>query len=155
MIEREKIIHLVEQSLEQSDKFLVDIRVKTDNRIYIYIDSDSSITVDDCIMTSKFVEKHLDRDEEDFELVVSSAGIDQPYKNLRQYIKNIGRPVSVTLMDGVKLTGMLLEANHQFIVIKPETAKKTKKKYEESVHHIPFDQIKETIGIVTFKNNRL
>jgi ribosome maturation factor RimP len=151
MIERDKIMQLVEQSLENSDKFIVEIRIKPDNKIHVFLDSDGQITIDDCIQTSKYIDKHLNRDIEDYELIVSSAGIDQPYKLLRQYKKNIGRPVCVTLIDTTKITGILMEADNEHIALKPDRDKKLKKKDEEPLRPIPFDLIKETKGIVTFK----
>jgi len=110
MIEKIKILELVNQALEGTDKFLVNLKVTPDNRIYVDIDGDNGITVDDCIELSRAIESQLDREVEDFALDVSSAGADQPLKLKRQYVKNIGRDVEAVTFDGEKLTGTLTEA---------------------------------------------
>ena len=75
----------------------------TSGEIRIFIDSDSRVLIEHCIELSKFIESQLDRDVEDFELNVSSSGLDQPYRLSRQYIKNIGREVSVLQKDNTKI----------------------------------------------------
>jgi ribosome maturation factor RimP len=151
MIDREQIIALVEQNLSGSEKFLVDVIIKPGNKIRVFLDSDREINIDDCAQMSKFIEANVSREAEDYELMVSSAGIDHPYKYLRQYRKNIGRQVSVTLKDGSRLTGTLMEANDDFIEIRPERNKKSKQKEPPAVQHISFGLIAETKGIVSFK----
>lgn len=113
MIEKIKILELVNQALEGSDKFLVNLKITPDNRIYVDIDGDNGITVDDCIELSRAIESHLDRDEEDFALDVSSAGADQPLKLRRQYVKNIGRDVEALASDGEKTVGTLTEVGEE------------------------------------------
>ena len=98
MIEKIKILELVNQALEGTDKFLVNLKVTPDNRIYV--DGDNGVTIDDCIELSRAIESRLDRDEEDFALDVSSAGADQPLKLTRQMVKNIGREVEAMTFDG-------------------------------------------------------
>ena len=85
MIEKIKILEIVNNALDGSEKFLVNLKITPDNRIYVDIDGDNGITIDDCIELSRAIEGQLDREEEDFELTVSSAGADQPLKLTRQY----------------------------------------------------------------------
>jgi len=152
MIDKNKIAALVENFLEGSDKFLVDINIKPGNHIYVFLDSDREITISDCAEVSKYIESNLDRDIEDFDLRVSSAGIDQPYKLLRQYKKNIGRKVKVLLTDGKTFTGMLLSVSDDKIELKPDRKKQPKKDIgEDNTLTLGFNKIKETKGIVTFK----
>jgi ribosome maturation factor RimP len=151
MIDREQIITLVEQHLGNGEKFLVDVIIKPGNKIRVFLDSDKEINIDDCTQISKYILQHFDRDAEDYELMVSSAGIDYPYKFLRQYRKNIGRLVIVALKDGSRITGTLLEADNKHIEIQPEGDTKSKKKELPAVRHIPFDLIVETKGSVSFK----
>lgn len=124
MIEKIKILELVNQALEGTDKFLVNLKVTPDNRIYVDIDGDNGITVDDCIELSRAIESQLDRDEEDFALDVSSAGADQPLKLTRQLVKNIGREVDVLAMDGEKTTGVLTAADEDRVCVKVAGSKK-------------------------------
>ena len=111
MIEKIKILELVNQALDGSDKFLVNLKITPDNRIYVDIDGDNGVTIDDCIELSRAIESRLDRDEEDFALDVSSAGADQPLKLTRQLVKNIGREVEAVTFDGQKTVGELTAAN--------------------------------------------
>ena len=93
MILKEDIEKLADEFLYGTDMFIVKLNVGSDNKITIYIDGDNGVTIDDCVGLSRFIENEYDRETEDFELNVSSAGIDQPFINLRQYLKNIERPV--------------------------------------------------------------
>ncbi|MBP3763350.1 MAG: ribosome assembly cofactor RimP [Bacteroidales bacterium] len=117
MIEKIRILELVNSALEGSDKFVVNMKITPDNRIFVDIDGDSGVTIDDCIAVSRAVESRLDRDEEDFELNVGSAGLDQPLKLTRQYRKNVGRDLEVTTVDGEHLEGTLSEAGGEGIVL--------------------------------------
>ena len=107
MIEKIKILELVQGALEGTDKYLVNLKVTPDNRIYVDIDGDNGVNIDDCIELSRAVESQLDRDEEDFELNVSSAGADSPLKLTRQYVKNVGRDLEVVMFDGKEAEGTL------------------------------------------------
>ena len=124
MIEKIKILELVNQALEGSDKFLVSLKITPDNRIYVDIDGDNGVTIDDCITLSRAIESQLDRDEEDFALDVSSAGADQPLKLTRQLVKNIGREVEAVTFDGQKTTGELLAADEENITLRIPGTKK-------------------------------
>ena len=104
MIDRNVILKLVEEKLASTEMFLVDVEVKTGNVIVVEIDSNEAVSIDDCVALSRWLEEHLDRDKEDFELEVGSAGITSPFKVLRQYVKNIGNEVEILLNAGVKLT---------------------------------------------------
>ena len=124
MIEKIKILELVNQALEGSDKFLVSLKITPDNRIYVDIDGDNGITIDDCIELSRAIESQLDREEEDFALDVSSAGADQPLKLVRQYRKNIGRDVEVVYLDGEKVEGELTGADDEHFTLRTHGSKK-------------------------------
>ena len=124
MIEKIKILELVNQALEGSDKFLVNLKITPDNRIYVDIDGDNGVTIDDCIELSRAIESQLDRDEEDFALDVSSAGADQPLKLTRQLVKNIGREVEAVTFDGEKTVGELTAADEESITLRTAGTKK-------------------------------
>ena len=85
MIEKDVISQLVEEKLASSGNYLVDVVIKPGNLIIIEIDNDEGVCIDDCAELSRYVEGHLDRDVEDFELEVGSAGIDV-YKRQEEYL---------------------------------------------------------------------
>ncbi|MDR0230962.1 MAG: ribosome assembly cofactor RimP [Dysgonamonadaceae bacterium] len=155
MIDKEIIRQAVEDFTKETEIFLVSVEVKPGNIIVVEIDSDGSVSIDDCIALNKFIESKLDRDIEDFELEVGSAGISQPFKVLRQYRKYIGREVEVLTKAGKKLQGVLQDANEQSIVlttekqVKPEGAKRkvTVKENLTFTH----DEIKYTKYLIRFK----
>lgn len=124
MIEKIKILELVNGALEGSDKFLVNMKITPDNRIFVDIDGDNGVNIDDCIALSRAIESQLDRDTEDFELNVSSAGADQPLKLTRQYRKNVGRDLEVVTLDGERAEGTLEDASDDGIVIRTHGTKK-------------------------------
>lgn len=147
---------MTEEKLQGTGIFLVDARVKPGNRILVFIDGDEGVTVSDCSNVSKHIEKQLDRDQEDFELNVSSPGVDHPLTMKRQYVRNIGRKLNVLLSDGNKIRGELLEVRHDGISIrseKPKGGKKEKNKgpEESREREIPFEDIKEAKVNVSFK----
>jgi len=152
MIQKDKIEAVVNSYLEGSENFLVYVSVNNNNVINVYLDSDSEITIADCADVSKYIESQFDRDVEDFDLRVSSAGIDQPYRHKRQYLKNRERKVKVSLLDGGSVSGILHEVTDDHIVIEKSLSnKKQKDNNEERLITISFENIKETRGMVTFK----
>jgi ribosome maturation factor RimP len=154
MITEELIRQFTNEQLEGSNKFLLSVKVRNGNHITVVIDGDEPLRIDDCIAVSKHIEGKLDREVEDFELRVFSAGIDQPFVLLRQYIKNVGREVEVMLMDGAIIKGILVEANEFQIQIDEKGAKKKKKASgtpAEGPLTIPFNEIKQTKEIISFK----
>jgi len=146
MISEQLIKDLTTQHLEGTDRFAVSVAVRSDNRIRIFIDSDTHVLIEHCIELSKFIEGQLDREVEDFELNVSSSGLDQPYKLSRQYIKNIGREVSVLQKDNSKIEGTLIAADDQGFSMKAIT--KIKKVITENTHTFLYSDIKETKEII-------
>ena len=155
MIDKNIISQLVEEKLASSDNFLVDVVIKPGNLIVIEIDNDEGVCIDDCAELSRYVESHLDREVEDFELEVGSAGITSPFKVLRQYVKNIGNEVEMLLKNGTKLSGVLKDANENGVVVtiekqvKPEGAKR-KITVEEDLSYT-FEEIKYTKYLIRFK----
>jgi len=117
MIEKIKILELVNSALEGSDKFLVNLKITPDNRIFVDIDGDNGVTIDDCIAVSRAVEGQLDREEEDFELNVGSAGADMPLKLTRQYRRHVGRELEVVMVNGERVEGELREAGDEDILL--------------------------------------
>jgi len=153
MIDKKKIEELVEEHLEGTDRFVVGLKVSPENLIQVFIDADSSVTIDHCVALSRHIEGNLDRDEEDFELRVMSAGADMPFKLLRQYKKNIGRKVDIILENGEEIQGVLLHADEETIGLEEEKLVKKGKKKEwkkGDVISIPMKDIKHAKVIITF-----
>jgi ribosome maturation factor RimP len=149
MIDIANITGLVNDGLKDTDKFPVDVQVKGSNVITVLIDGDSGVTIEDCIKLSKYIESNLDRDEEDFELRVSSSGADKPLKMKRQYKKNIGRELNVDLTDDTRMSGKLESVSDDNIIIITKGEKKKGGKPREI--SIDFDSIKEASVILSFK----
>lgn len=146
MIEKVKILELVQDALSDSDKFLVNLKITTDNRIYIDLDGDSGITIDDCIAVSRAIENNLDREEEDFELNVSSAGADSPLKLPRQYKRHIGRDLWVETIAQESFEGKLTEADDNQITVKTKGTKKAAPKMVT----LPYNEIKTAKIVIKF-----
>ena len=124
MIDKFKVLDIVKDTLEGTEKYLVNMRITPDNRIFVDIDGDNGINIDDCIELSRTIENKLNREEEDFELNVSSAGAEAPLKMPRQYRRHIGRMLSVEPFEGEAVQGILLEADEEQFVIKTKGQKK-------------------------------
>ena len=146
MVDKQIVRGIVDDFLKSSDSYLVDIEIKPDNTIVVEIDNDDSVSIDDCVALSTFIESKLDRDKEDYALEVGSAGISQAFKIKRQYRKNVGNEIEVLAKSGVKHIGVLKAVDENEIVltvrkqIKPEGAKR-KVTVEEDITFL-YDEIK-------------
>ena len=141
MIDKNVVTRIVDEWLEGKDYFLVDVTVSPDDKIVVEL--------------SRYIESKLDREEEDYELEVGSAGIGQPFKVLQQYLIHIGKEVEILTKEGKKLEGVLKDANEEnFTVtiekkVKPEGAKRPKL-VEENIT-FAYDEIKYTKYLISFK----
>jgi ribosome maturation factor RimP len=138
--------------LLQDDIFLVSIKIKPTNNIKIYLDADSGLGIEKCIKINRSLYKIMEEmgmyPDGDFSLEVSSPGIDEPLKLLRQYKKNIGRTVVVTGNDNSLKEGKLAGVNENSITL--EIAEGKGKKAVTRELEIPFSEIKETKVQVKF-----
>lgn len=153
MIDKTKIAELVKEKLTV-DQFLVDVTVSSSNVIHVMVDSDSGISINQIVELSRHVEGNLDRELEDFELSVFSAGLSEPFRLVRQYKKNIDTEIEVLLTDGRKLNGLLLKADEQGIDLEVTTKEKVegskKKEMVTRIHSFEYPEIKEAIKIIKF-----
>ena len=157
MILKKEIVRLAEERINELDNgnYLVDVTISPKNSITVKMDNlNGGVSVKDCVSVSRNIEHNLDREQEDFELQVSSPGLDQPFMVMQQYVKNIGNQVSVTTQKNETLTGELIEASKKEISLrelKVEKNKTTKKKEQkENIHHLLMDEIRETKLIISF-----
>jgi len=126
--------------------FLVEVKIKPINNIKVFIDGNQGVSIEKLVQYNRKLYKQLEEEHifpnDDFSLEVSSPGLDEPLKLNRQYLKNIGRNVEVTDMEGLKKEGKLISANEKEIVIEIQTGKG--KKLEMVQQTISFDTIKST-----------
>ncbi len=156
MIDKQQVIGIAEKWLSTKDGyFLVDVDVTADNRIVVEIDQAEGVWIDDCVDLSRFIESELDRDVEDYELEVGSAGIGQPFKVLQQYINHIGKEVEVLPKSGAKLKGILVKADEKGFVIKTTRKEKVEgSKRPKTVEvEMPFghDEVKYVKYVISLK----
>jgi len=158
MIDKKLVESLVQERINEIDNglYIVDLTISTSNVIHVELDKlKGGVSVDDCVRVSRNVEHNLDREEQDFELHVSSAGLDKPFRHLNQYAKNVGRRIKVVKIDGSKLEGEIVKVmDHQLVLIDKELQKVEGKKRKEQVEvitELPFDAIKEAKIVISFK----
>lgn len=155
MIDVTRVREIAETQMEGTDLFVVEVRVSPANEIVVTVDSDTQVGIDRCVELSRSIEGALDREQEDFELTVMSAGIGQPLKMLRQYRKLIGRPVEVILKDGGKSVGNLTDASETSIAVEYEervaVEGKKRKQLVTTRRELSLDEVKSTCEYLDFK----
>jgi len=142
------------------DVYIVDINIGPGYQISVELDSENGgVAITDCIAVSKHIEQNLDREEHDFSLEVASADISKPFKVLKQYIKNIGKPVELRPLTADdyksgKIEGVLKSVTEDQVVITTREKKRIegrkKKEWIEEDHTFKMNEIKETKIIITF-----
>ncbi len=152
---KEKVEELLQEAIQGKDIFLVDLKVTPSNSIQILVDTIEGITIDQCVEISRHIEHNLDRDEQDFELQVSSPGLDVPLKIFEQYKKNVGRELNIQLSEGKTIKGKLIKAEKNRITL--ETSKKEriegrkKKQVIKEEHNVDLSDIISAKIIISFK----
>ncbi len=147
MVLKENVRKIIEEKVRDSNIFLTGLVVQPGNRIMVFIDGDKAVTIDDCQELSRYIESQLDRNTEDYELTVSSAGTDRPLVMARQYPKHIGRDLNVVTFSGQELTGKLADADHERIYLEQEI-KISKKESEKRIVVLDLNEIKSAkVGI--------
>ncbi|MFA6335213.1 MAG: ribosome assembly cofactor RimP [Bacteroidales bacterium] len=155
MIQRETIVNFIDNYLRSNSLFLVDLTISLDNDIEITIESSDTVDINNCVNISKIVEDGLNRDLEDFSLTVTSAGLDQPFKVFRQYLKFVGKEVEVLLKNGTKQIGTLSYAQEDKIELSYTKLEKVegKKKRERVESQVCYNlsEIKSTKPFINFR----
>jgi ribosome maturation factor RimP len=154
MIAIEKISEWISEKLDKN-MFLVDLRVSADNSISVEIDSYEGISIDACVEMSRHIESHLNRDEEDFALKVSSPGLGQYFKVKQQYVKNVGRELEIVTLDGKEYKGILKEAGERSISVEIEEKEKIdgqkKSQLVKRDFFIDYENINKARVVISFK----
>ena len=150
------IIDAINDEIVARGCFIVEVSVSKDNDITLTIEKEEgTIELDDCVSLSRFFETKFDREVEDYSLTVSSAGLDQPFKVLKQFEKAVGSKVEVSLKGGKKMVAVLEAADQESITLK-YTAKeavegKKKKELVEHVDRFEMDQVNAVVPYIEFK----
>ena len=155
MIDKSHITSVVEKAIEGTGLYLVDITIEPSNRIVVELDSTDGMDVESCAKVSRAIENSLDRDKEDFELEVGSAGLTAPFKVRQQYLKNIGNEIEVLTTDGRKLRGTLSAVNADDYIIEVPVKEKAPGAKRPVVvmkpETIPFAMTKTARYVIDFK----
>ncbi len=154
MIDKDIVKRLVEEKLDDK-MFLVEITVNERNIINVFVDSFDGLTIEQCVSISRHVEHSFDREEEDFELQVSSPGLSEKFKVKEQFFKYVGRAIEVVTDFGTELEGVLKNADEEGVIL--ETSKKEipegqkKKQLVVKQHDLKYNEIKSAKAVISFK----
>lgn len=155
MIDKNIVKNLVSEWLQDKEYFLVDVEVSPDDRIVVEIDHAEGVWIEDCVALSRFIEEHLSRDEEDYELEVGSAGLGMPFKVEQQYVNCIGKDVEVLAADGKKYAGVLKSVEgRDFVVTMTEKQRiegKNRPVPVEVDRQFSMDEVKYCKYLINFK----
>ena len=155
MISKDSVQQAIEQFIANTDYFLADLKITPDNRVLVEIDSFEGVTIEFCGELNRHIESQIDREIEDYELEVGSAGLTEPFKVLKQYEKNIGNEVETLTKEGKKFNGILKEVRSTDFVIEIEKAEKPEGAKRKIIVNedltFPYDEIKTTKYIIRFK----
>lgn len=158
MIDKKLVESLVQERINEINNglYIVDLSISSSNVINVELDKlKGGVSVDDCVRVSRNVEHNLDREVQDFELHVSSAGLDKPFRHINQYAKNVGRRIKVVKTDGSKIEGEIVKVmDHQVVLVDKELQKvegKRRKEQIEVITELPFENIKEAKIVISFK----
>jgi ribosome maturation factor RimP len=150
MVDKDYIKGVVEEFISGKGIFLVAVKVSSANRITVLADKNEGITIDECVAIHRHIEDNLDREQEDFELQVSSPGLDTPFLVTEQYLKNQGRKVEVTDNDGSRLEGILKNVTEGGFELETEVKSKGRAKELKEIS-FNYDQVKTARVILTIK----
>ncbi len=149
-----RVRELVEEKIsDRPELFLVEVKMLPNNKLIIHVDGDEGISIQDCAAISRHVGFHLEEENtivQAYNLEVSSPGVGESLKLKRQYIKNIGREISVKLPEGEKKEGKLLSMDDSGLLIEESVKEKGKKAYMKETH-IVFENITEVKVLISFK----
>jgi ribosome maturation factor RimP len=152
-LEKENFEKVVTLQLAETNLFLVDIEITKRNEVNVFIDGDEGVNLKDCISLTRHIEEEIDREIEDYELTVSSAGVGNPLKLARQYKKNIGRKLSILTTEDKQIEAELKAADDEEIQVYYKVKEKieNKNKVVEYNEKYSYNQIKEAKVVISFK----
>jgi ribosome maturation factor RimP len=148
MIGKQQIEDIVKEFMKGTGLFIVAVKVSSSNRITVLADKNDGITIDECAAIHRHIEMNIDREKEDYELQVSSPGLDVPFAVTEQYYKNEGSVVEVIDYDGNKYNGKLMNVTNGGFELESEFKVKGKSKEIREIS-FNFDQVKSTRIVLT------
>ncbi len=158
MLDPKLIQSLIDERIAELDNglYVVDLRISPTNVIHVELDKlKGGVSVSDCMSVSRNIEHNLDREQTDFELHVSSAGLDKPVRHINQFAKNVGRSFKVQPETGAQFEAELIKMSDNNLVFKQRLQVrdevKKKKVWVEEFIELPYDQIKEAKIVISFK----
>ncbi len=117
-MKKEQILQAVEPAVAQRGCFLVDVTVSAENDIEIILEKEQGeVDWEDCAAIDAVMHQAFDQDVEDYALTVSSAGLDRPFKVLKQYQKALGTKVEVWIKGGKKVRGILDAVTEEAVTV--------------------------------------
>jgi ribosome maturation factor RimP len=150
-----EIIDAIDSEIVARGLYIIEVTVSKDNDVEVTIESeDGKVELEDCVAISRFFETKFDRETEDYSLTVTSAGLDQPFKVLKQFVKAVGKKVEVQLKGGKKMVAVLEAADEESITLKYSQKEavegKKKKEIVEHVDRFTMDQVNSVRPFVEF-----
>ena len=150
-----EIIDAINSEIVARGLYIIEVTVSKDNDVEITIESEEGkVELEDCVSISRFFETKFDRETEDYSLTVTSAGLDQPFKVLKQFVKAVGKKVEVQLKGGKKMVAVLEAADEESITLKYSQKEavegKKKKEIVEHVDRFTMDQVNSVRPFVEF-----
>jgi ribosome maturation factor RimP len=145
-----KIEALLAPLLEGTDMFVTNLQIEPGNNIKLFLDADEGLNVQKSVSINRQLVAQIDElgwyPNGDYSLEVSSPGVDEPLRSLRQYKKNIGRTLAVTNVEDLEQIGVLKAVTEVGISIEV----KINKNKETALVEVPFENIKQSIVQVIF-----
>ena len=150
-----EIIDAIDSEIVARGLYIIEVTVSKDNDVEVTIESEEGkVELEDCVAISRFFETKFDRETEDYSLTVTSAGLDQPFKVLKQFVKAVGKKVEVQLKGGKKMVAVLEAADEESITLKYSQKEavegKKKKEIVEHVDRFTMDQVNSVRPFVEF-----
>ena len=150
-----EIIDAIDSEIVARGLYIIEVTVSKDNDVEVTIESEEGkVELEDCVAISRFFETKFDRETEDYSLTVTSAGLDQPFKVLKQFVKAVGKKVEVQLKGGKKMIAVLEAADEESITLKYSQKEavegKKKKEIVEHVDRFTMDQVNSVRPFVEF-----
>lgn len=154
MITKEKIHELIDAFIGAKEMFIVQLEISASNKIALVVDSMKGVGIDDCVDLSRLIESGLDREVEDFEMEVASAGIGVPFRVIQQYHKNIGKDIEIVLRKGLKIKGILLSVDDKGFNISFEQKVKIEDKKKKQLlvenKYFTFEETSKVYNLIKF-----
>ncbi len=154
MITQEQVEQIIHEKIDGSEIFLVAVVMNPGNNIHVHLDTAKGILIDECVEVSRYIVSKMDKEVEDYNLEVSSPGLDASFRVKQQYEKNLGKQVEIIKVDGAKIKGILVTYLDDKIeveaMVKPTSPDKSKKLVPQ-VLTIELEEIKTIKSVISFK----